>query len=747
MGLFVRRCVVVAGFAVLSGCAADSSNIRTSGARCPGRPSSPYALEQCKLDVSLEPATHRLEATAALTMTLRDKSARATGAKLLLELHRDLGIDSVTSGGNAVAFRRLPDAAPTSGGEGNDADKETEGPSPALYELDWSMADGSPGDLAICYGGTLFQDVQAGEKAGEIHNFEMRAHVGEDGIYLGDNGAWYPRPYERDEAEPTQESPLTMFEVTVSDVPGMVLVACGNRDGAKLDAPRGERTTWRSPFALQGMALVGGTHQVFQKQVGDVLVSVHLGEATARQAPSLLDAITSYLKLYQPLIGAYPFSEFTLVENFFSSGFAFPGFTVIDAKVFARPGLVLRPGLLDHEMLHNWWGNGVYVSSLDGNWCEALTSYCANYMRHVLEGRPDKARAYRRNACYGLSRLGPEDDKPLGNFGKDDGPNRLIGYNKGAMVFAMLADTIGQDAMWRALRRLTTERTGKPTTWKDIQRAAEVESHRPLGQFFDQWVRGIGIAEIVIDEARHDERARRVEITLLQQGEHVIDITVPLRLVYEDGAVDETVVIDRPAQVATPKCLIPPEAVELDPEFRILRRVPPGELMPTISGIGKSMDLLIVQSKQDGGAYATVAERLEERYEEAEDTAVRRVDDATLKPADFKKGHALVLGKACLAPAVQDILKDKPIGFGDGFFSIDEQRYDKPTQEVLCCVRNPHDPGAVICLYYGNSAADLKKTGVLMFYGGNSLVVFEDGRPGLRRDFEAAQRVAVKTGD
>ncbi len=658
-------------------------------------PPSPYAVELCQLDVVLEPVPHLLEATATLTIALREGASRGAAGELYVKLNQALGIDQVSCAGLPVSFRRLPvpKHPPTETESDDDTDER---PPPAVYLLDWPAAGAAGGELVFRYGGRLFQDVQAGEKPGEIHNFQMRAHVGTEGVYLGESGAWYPRIAESDDEDPEREAPLTQFEVTASAGPGMVLVACGNREGAKLDAPRGKRTTWRSPFPLQGMALVGGPHKVFQRQVDDALVSVHVSEDHASFAPGILDAVESYLRLYEPLIGEYPYVEFTVVENFFSSGFAFPGFTVLASAVIGMGELGLKPGYQDHELVHNWWGNGVFISALDGNWCECLTSYCTNYMRHILEGRHAKARGYRRSVSYGLSRLPLEKDKPLGDYGEKDGPGKLIGYQKGSAVFAMLAEKVGVDTLWRALRMLSEERLGKPTGWDDIRQAVERQSGQPLGAFFEQWVRGSGMPEIVIDEASYDQRARRLTITLLQEGDQVFDIRVPIRLVYEDGITDETVEAGRSAQAVVIKSLTAPQYVELDPDFRVLRRVSLGDVMPTISGIGKSKSLLIVRSEDDGEAYNKVADRLTDRYKKAEDTAVREVKDTELKAEDFKQGHVLLLGKACLAPVVGEILKGTPLSIGDGHFSVGEQRYDQPGQEVLCCVRNELDPGGVI---------------------------------------------------
>ena len=52
-------------------------------------------------------------------------------------------------------------------------------------------------------------------------------------------------------------------------------------------------------------------------------------------------------------------------------------------------------------------------------------------------------------------------------------------------------------------------------------------------------------------------------------------------------------------------------------------------------------------------------------------------------------------------------------------------------------------PGAFACAYTGNSAAALSQARLLTFYGGNSLVVFQNGAPSHRRDFEGSQQLPV----
>ena len=58
-----------------------------------------------------------------------------------------------------------------------------------------------------------------------------------------------------------------------------------------------------------------------------------------------------------------------------------PSFTLLGAKVIRLPFIVSSS--YPHEILHNWWGNGVFVDVQQGNWCEGLTAYLAD---HLLQG-------------------------------------------------------------------------------------------------------------------------------------------------------------------------------------------------------------------------------------------------------------------------------------------------------------------------------------------------------------------------
>ncbi|MDP6541863.1 MAG: M1 family aminopeptidase, partial [Phycisphaerales bacterium] len=391
-----------------------------------------------------------------------------------------------------------------------------------------------------------FQDsVSAGERVGQIHNFSVDAHISEDGVFLSDWAPWYPKPVDEN------GSPyLRTMDLEVAPIEGWTFVASGNPVEGK----------WVTPRPVDGMALVGNKHVVASSTVelasGVVEIAVHLAPEHETKIQYYLEAAKDYLELYTPLLGAYPYDQFTIVENFFSSGFAYPGFTVLGPRVVGMAPKSLAPGYLDHELLHNWWGNGVYVDSSRGNWCEALTSYCTNYGRRALADGSEAARSYRRGILNKVSLDPSLDNGALKDFGSADPQDgeidRFVGYDKGAFVFMMLEEVLNegiskeanQSKIWQVLARFARDNMGRAASWKDIQKAAEQQyPNRPSGwldSFFNQWV-----FEHNVPATSPELRAVPPQILEFDSGENWISI---------------------------------------DPDYKYYRLFPKGQISPTIAG-------------------------------------------------------------------------------------------------------------------------------------------------------------------
>jgi len=712
------------------------------GLACGCASTSAVRVTAYDIHVQLDPETHGLQGQSTLTLRHDPPHAFVRGPLTVeFALNRALQVARIASEEVEVSQHsvRLPD-------DPDPGDKSGGSPLLAIHSV---VLDSVPRQfmLTFDYAGRLIQDVQAGERPGEIHNQLMAAHVATEGIYLDSGGGWYPRL--RHDPQAPAQGELADYHLSTEPVDGMRLTA-----GAAFDAEASARNgqlVWRSRYLVDGMALVGGPHQVKERQLGDLRLALHYSPPEYPEARGLierhtdmfLEAAAGYLKRYQPLVGPYPFEHFTIVESFFSSGFAFPEFTLLDRRLLQMGPRALRHGFLDHEMLHSWWGNSIYVDPADGNWCEAITSYATNYYGYILDADEPGARAYRRNACIAFSILDPEDDRPLGTFGQDDGAGRDIGYQKGAMVFHMLARRIGQDNFWAGMRRLTAEYTGKYANWQTFQTLFEQQSGMKLDRFFQEWVRSSGAPCLSLHDAFWHQQEHALEVTL-DQGETAFELAVPLRVVYEDGTSDSAIAeTDQTVETVSIHLDAAPTSVTLDPDYHVFRKLSPGETMPTTRTTLAGKQLLVVKPHGEMSRfYQTVIDRFRAKMESA-DVRQSVVDDLT--PAALRRQSVLILGDAVRSAPVQALLArtDCPITWDDSGFQIDGETYDQPGQSVLCTVHHPHVVGGGITIYCGNSEDALGRSDLLLFYR-NSLVAFDTTAREANRDKTYQSRVVAR---
>ena len=700
------------------------------------------------VDVRLDPQTHTLAGQTTMELAQIHPSKSQPGpAAIELKLHKDLTVETVEVTGATFQSRTERPARR----------KDHPDVLPTLHRL-IVEEPGEEIQVTVEYQGQLHQDVSAGEEEGQIHNFAMSAHVGTEGVYLDEDGYWYPLIDLPEDADPHLS--LADYTLTTDPIEGSELVAGLERQSDTDDG----RLCWSSPFPLARIVLLGGPLKRWTRQHGDITLHAVLDPSKEAVAQDILDASAEYLDKYQPLIGPYPFTEFTLLEAFFSSGFAFPTCTQIVGSQLTMRKQHRRHGYLDHELLHNWWGNGIYVDPQDGNWCEAFASYGGNYYGYVLDGDEQGARRKRRNQSNFLSAIKPEDDKPLGTFDLDEGAGRGIGYSKGTAVLHMLERKIGREAFFAGLRRLTAERLGKFTNWDHIQEAFERESGTDLDWFFEQWVRRSGAPLLELGGAGWAPGSDQLTVWI-SQGETDFLLDVPLRLYYGDRSEDLVVTVDeRQDKVMVPCDSDGLTAVELDPDYHLFRKLKPAEVMPTCNLTKRAEKLaIVVPAGELPDPYQTVVDSFtkavlgdEEEPKKGYQVMVRTAEQATSQ--ELAEADVLIVGNAVRNPTVQELLGRTrcPVTWTESGFAIQAQEYASPGQAVFFTVHHPDRPEGGVTVYYGNSEAALGNARVLSYYP-NSLLVFEtppgeqaEGGPPMgmpyakvirRMDFEFHERI------
>ena len=202
---------------------------------------------------------------------------------------------------------------------------------------------------------------------------------GKEGSFFPSASGWYPAvegSLERYSLEldlPAEQRGL---------VPGRLIEErhTGGRYHARFD--------FREP--AEGIALMAGPYRIEERRVrtaagSELRLRTYFHAEIAGLASAYLDSITGYLDLYERWIGAYPFSEFSVVSSPTPTGFGMPTLTYLGIDVLRLP--FIRATSLGHEVLHNWWGNGVYPDYARGNWSEGLTTFMADYAYRELDSR------------------------------------------------------------------------------------------------------------------------------------------------------------------------------------------------------------------------------------------------------------------------------------------------------------------------------------------------------------------------
>lgn len=527
----------------------------------PGWSSDPATVYQ--LEVRLFPESQQLEGEARLSIT---DQQRASGFDLRLSPQAELL--GVTLDGQPTAFSVSGDSLQIHPAPGSDSE-------PSLLEIRYRVRYADP--------------LPATTVGMENPSFGVSATIGEVGTYLSSGIAWFPQPQLAPEHYRIRiEGPSGLYGVTSGK-----LLDHGTEDGQSY-------TLWETGFPLAGLALSAGYYQIFKEQIGDIQVLAFLTEENAALASTYLDPARKYLQFYQRLLGPYPFAKFAIVENFLPTGYGLPSWTLLGSNVIALP--FIPHTSLPHEIVHSWFGSAVEIDYPAGNWAEGLTSYLADYLlkeqRSDEQGREHRLKLLRDYA----SLVTPQHDYPLTKFvSRTSSPDQAIGYGKSAMVFHMLRQQIGEEAFWTALRKLTSEGSGKRLGWNDLKPFFSAASGRDLTSFFQQWVEQSGAPQLHFDDVVVLDRADGWEVRgmIVQTGEPY-SLNLPLHLQTEAGIVEQSVAIRHQQAPFAIRSDAPVLQLSGDPHTHLFRKLQADELPATINDLRASQNLLVVaRSAQD----------------------------------------------------------------------------------------------------------------------------------------------------
>ncbi len=396
-----------------------------------------------------------------------------------------------------------------------------------------------------------------------------------DGTFLPNGSNWYPRIV----------GGLARYNVALALPPGQRGLVAG-RLLEEQESEQGYQAQFEFPFPAEGITLMAAPYQIetdtYTSITGEsIQLRTYFHPQLKGLSQEYLAAVKRYLKLYEPLIGGYPFTEFSIVSSPTPTGFGMPTLTYLGINVLQLP--FIRNTSLGHEVLHNWWGNGVYPDYQSGNWSEGLTTFMADYAYKELESS-DAALEMRLDWLRDFAALEPGQDAPLADFtSRTHGASKIVGYNKSAMLFLMLRDELGEEIFNRAIQALWKMQQFRVTSWDHLQRSFEMESGRDLRLFFEQWLNRTGAPELHVAKIRQEQTPGGYRLHLVvEQSEPIYQLRVPMTAYTVAGEETYILNLQRRQQVFTLDIKNKVQRVVLDPEARLFRQLAPGEAPPIL---------------------------------------------------------------------------------------------------------------------------------------------------------------------
>jgi len=439
--------------------------------------------------------------------------------------------------------------------------------------------------FTLNYGGEIYQLPR--QDIRETRTFESTPGIiAQEGAVLTGDSGWYPQ---------LGDGMLT-FKLNVSLPQGWHAISQGGRDTTSPNEAKGGHAGWQENQPQNEIFLIAAPFTVYVQSDGGIEEQVYLRSDDAVLAQRYLEATSRYLAMYQQLIGPYPYAKFALVENFWETGYGMPSFTLLGSQVIRLPFIVDTS--YPHEILHNWWGNGVYVDYAGGNWSEGLTAYLAD---HLLQEKMGSGAEYRRGTLQKYSDfVSAGRDFPLTHFtSRHSEQSEAVGYGKAMMLFHMLRRQLGDDTFVKTLRNFYRNNRFKRSSFTDLQRSFTQVANYDLQPFFSQWVEQTGAPQLrlVSALAKHTASGYRLDVAIEQtQSGPVYALNLPIAVTIAGQEEAYMTVIDMKERSV--KFQIPftgrPLRVDVDPEFDLFRRLDRAEIPPAFSQLFGADKLLIV---------------------------------------------------------------------------------------------------------------------------------------------------------
>jgi aminopeptidase N len=526
-----------------------------------------YDISDYKMDVSLAPNENKLSATVDVTFT-----PAAETRNVAFELNGSLNVENVARVGASAtipttkpAGKTTPKpAAPTVGGGTVTFVQDRVGVSdlgPSVkVDLGETIAAGTPVTLRFKYSGVMVT-----AEGGPLLTKRL-AYVGANNGYLMYAARWFPfHDYAADRAT---------SDISISIPTGYTLA--GYSDLPVTNAGGKYRFVQNKPALIGNFtydryttrSLKFGEYdlQFYTKAANDALVQQY--------AETLGKALDFYTKRYGAPNGGKKLIVAQIdddsLEYYSAQGMIFMASRLFDES---RDSVEER---LQREAAMQWWGLTVGLKSFDDAWLsQGLAEYSAYALREsTLTGAQlenlrrellEKALTFEQTASLLRAPSNLDDQSTAYQY---------IMYSKGAMVYKLLRDTLGEQKFNQLIRTFLDRYRDKNASVDDFEKLTNEVAGQNMRYFFARWVEGTGVPEFKSDYLIIRTRAGKfiTRGTVRQNYDNLrLPLEIQLRSEGGDGMKTVTVQVDESSADFNIESDGKPLEVIIDPNYKILR--------------------------------------------------------------------------------------------------------------------------------------------------------------------------------
>ncbi|MDH3326596.1 MAG: M20/M25/M40 family metallo-hydrolase [Gammaproteobacteria bacterium] len=543
-----------------------------------------------------------------------------------------------------------------------------------------------------------------------------------EGVYLAGESLWYPR----------FSNQLVSFRLSVRLPAGWKSVSQGKRIYVE-DEKTYHLDTWEETKSQDDIYLIAAKFHEYSQAAGSVDAMAFLREADDALAQKYLDATAQYLEMYRELLGPYPYTKFALVENFWETGFGMPSFTLLGPQIIRFP-FILHTSY-PHELLHNWWGNSVYVNYDEGNWAEGLTSYLAD---HLIKEQKGQGGLHRRAVLQKYTNFTQGGgDFPLKEFvSRHNAVTEAVGYGKTLMLFHMLRQNLGDEVFTKGLRQFYMNYRYKVASFSDIETTFSQVSGINLKSFFDAWVKRTGAPDLKLENAavtKNKNGKYLLSANLIQkQAGEVYDLDVPFAISLKGKTLAQRKVVTMQGRTLSVNLEFDeePVAIEVDPEFDLFRRLHLNETPPSLSqGFGAS-DSVIIISSNESPEMTKAYVQLAKSWQSSQEQTISIVYDAGMTKLPESKAIWLLGANNKFKQSFIKTLASYPFVENKNNISIQNNKLNIGNNSIVLVSRNPASPKYAFSFISADKVSAVSGLGrKLPHYGKYSYLGFEGDDP------------------